>query len=73
MIDAGGGSIGIAGAARSVLMAYEEKDDQKPPQPTGYNILCGVKSNWGPKPRPMTYSLEFPIGGPASRVRWEHG
>ena len=51
-ITAGGGSIGIAGTARSGLVAARNPEDEP------RSMLASVKSNLGPKPPSLTYSLK---------------
>jgi hypothetical protein len=47
----GGGSIGIAGAARSVLLVAEDRED------SGLRVLASVKSNLSASPSSLTYRL----------------
>jgi AAA domain len=60
----GGGSIGIAGAARSVLMVGDDPDVR------GRRVLASVKSNLAPTPPSLGYRL---VGHPAgcAVVVWE--
>jgi hypothetical protein len=58
----GGGSIGITGAARSTLVVGRD------PANPSIRILASVKSNLGPPPRSLTYSLE-PVGDVA-QIGW---
>jgi hypothetical protein len=60
----GGGSIGIGGAARSVLLVAPDPNDKKS------RILATVKSNLCPTPPSVCYTLEEAPGGVAS-VLWE--
>ena len=59
----GGGSIGLAGAARSVLLVAEEPDE---PQ---LRVLAPVKSNLGPPPPSLSYRLVGADNG-AVAVEW---
>jgi hypothetical protein len=61
----GGGSIGIAGAARSVLLVAADPDEN-----TEQRVLAPVKSNLCAPAAPLRFSLE-PLGD-AVRVTW-HG
>ncbi|QEG35118.1 AAA family ATPase [Bythopirellula goksoeyrii] len=58
----GGGSIGITGAARSVLMVGQDPAD------SDSRILAPVKSNLGPEPPSLRFSIESLEG--TSRVVW---
>lgn len=58
----GGGSIGITGAARAVLMVGEDPTDSES------RILAPVKSNLGPEPPSLRFHIEST--GTTSRVRW---
>lgn len=58
----GGGSIGITGAARSVLVVAEDPDDKTK------RVLSSVKCNLAVKPPSLSYQLEACAG--ASRVVW---
>lgn len=62
----GGGSIGISGAARSVLTVGPNPNDSTT------RVLASVKSNLGPPPQTLGYDLESMVvaGCQASRVRW---
>jgi hypothetical protein len=57
----GGGSIGITGAARGVLMVGQHPFD------SDHRVLAVVKSNLGPRPASRTYSL---TGTGAARIEW---
>lgn len=61
---AGGGSIGIAGAARSVLLVAKDPDDE------GRRILAAVKSNLCRTPPSLAYRIEEDREG-RPRVAWE--
>jgi hypothetical protein len=63
----GGGSIGIAGAARSTLLVAEDRE--RP----GERVLCPGKNNLGAQASPLAFLIE--MSDPtdmdsASRVRW---
>jgi hypothetical protein len=58
----GGGSIGIIGAARSALLVGKSPDDE------GVRVLASVKSNLGPMPPALSYTIE--PAGDVSRIRW---
>lgn len=60
----GGGSIGIAGAARAVLLVARDPDDAE------RRILASVKSNLGPPPPALAYHLDGTNSGTV-RVVWE--
>jgi hypothetical protein len=62
-VTAGGGSIGIAGAARSVLLADVDPHD------LDRRVLAPVKCNLARMPPSLAYSLEE-AGNGAARVRW---
>lgn len=59
----GGGSIGIAGAARSVLLAARDPDDES------RRVLAVVKSNLAREAPSLTYQLEPALSGVA-RIIW---
>jgi hypothetical protein len=59
----GGGSIGIAGAARSVLLVASDRDDPE------LRVLASVKSNLSAPPPSLSYRL-VPEGD-VVRVAWE--
>jgi len=56
------GSIGFAAAARSVLLVAPDRDER------GLRVLAQAKSNLGPMPPSLTYTI-VPCGQ-ASRVEW---
>lgn len=58
----GGGSIGISGAARAVLVVAQDPDD------AGRRVLAAVKSNLAPLPSSLTFTLEDVRG--VARVAW---
>jgi hypothetical protein len=58
----GGGSIGISGAARAVLVVAQDPED------ASRRVLAAVKSNLAPLPPSLTFALED-LGGVA-RVAW---
>jgi hypothetical protein len=58
----GGGSIGIIGAARSALLVGRDPDDSK------RLVLASNKSNLGPMPSSLRYSLE--TQGDVARIGW---
>lgn len=60
----GGGSIGIAGAARAVLLVARDPDDAE------RRILASIKSNLGPPPPALAYHLDGTDSGTV-RVVWE--
>lgn len=60
----GGGSIGIAGAARCALLVAKDPDDE-----TG-RVLAGVKSNLGPLPASLKFRVE--AVDETARIAW-HG
>ncbi len=63
----GGGSIGIGGAARSVLLVHRE------PGSESTRILASVKSNLGKTPQSLAFTLttaEVSGAGETSRVAW---
>jgi hypothetical protein len=62
----GGGSIGIAGAARSVLLVAPH------PQDEGQRVLCRVKGNLSELPPALAFSLENASPYAVPRVEW-HG
>ncbi len=62
----GGGSIGIAGAARSVLMATDEKDSE-----SGKKLLSRVKCNLGPPVDSAVFRLVRDAGLAHCRVVWD--
>ncbi len=63
---AGGGSIGIAGAARSVLLVARDPDDRE------RRIVAAVKSNLCPEPPSLAYRIESDrVGRPW--IAWEAG
>jgi AAA domain-containing protein len=59
----GGGSIGIAAAARSVLLAARDPDDDS------RRVLASVKSNLGPSPASLSYDVQGGLNG-AARIVW---
>jgi hypothetical protein len=63
---AGGGSIGIGGAARSVIRLDTDPDDDQ------YHIMSSVKMNLTKKPRSRRYEIEEPEGEQHVRIEW-HG
>ncbi|MGI8497586.1 MAG: AAA family ATPase [Gemmatimonadaceae bacterium] len=62
-ITAGGGSIGIAGAARCVLGAYKHPEDES------RRILAVVKNNLAPTAASLEYAIEADGKG-SSRIGW---
>ncbi len=58
----GGGSIGIIGAARSGLLVARDPDDDS------RRVLASIKSNLGPAPPSLTFSIETVDGVP--RISW---
>jgi hypothetical protein len=58
----GGGSIGILGACRSALIVGRHPDQQ------GVMVVASNKSNLGPRPRSLTYTID-PVGDVA-RIAW---
>lgn len=58
----GGGSIGIIGAARSGLLVGTDPDDDS------CNVLASSKSNLGPRPTSLRYSVVE--AGASSRIEW---
>ncbi len=58
----GGGSIGITGAARSALLVGTDPEDRN------VKLLASVKSNLGPMPKSLIYSLE--TVGDVARISW---
>lgn len=62
-IYAGGGSIGIAGAARAVLAVHTDPEDPS------RRILAVAKNNLAKFPRSLRYTLEDTGTGPA-RIQW---
>ncbi|MEQ8717165.1 MAG: AAA family ATPase [Acidimicrobiales bacterium] len=60
----GGGSIGIAGAARSVLVAGDHPDD------AGLRVLASVKSNLAERPPALGYRLVPVDEHGCSRIEW---
>jgi hypothetical protein len=58
----GGGSIGIVGAARSAIVVGRDPDDST------ILVVASGKSNLGPAPKSLTYSL-IPVGNVA-RIGW---
>jgi putative DNA primase/helicase len=61
---AGGGSIGISGAARSVLLVGKDPDDES------RRIVAAVKSNLCPSPPSLAYRIETDGDG-RPRIVWE--
>jgi hypothetical protein len=62
----GGGSIAFTGAARSVLLAARDPDDE-----TGArHVLAATKSNLGKKPPALAYHIEEADNG-SSRIVWD--
>jgi hypothetical protein len=61
---AGGGSIGIIGAARAAYVAARDLDD-----PTR-RVLAVVKANLGPEPASLAYRLVSAEGTDVARVEW---
>jgi hypothetical protein len=59
----GGGSIGIIGAARSALVLGRDPDDETA------RVLAANKTNLGPMPRSLAFTLE-PAGGGVTRLAW---
>ncbi len=59
----GGGSIGIIGAARIGLLVAQDPENED------RRVLAVAKSNLGPKPKSLAYSLE-PVGE-YTRIKWE--
>ncbi len=60
----GGGSIGIIGAARSGLLVARDPEDENA------RILASIKSNLGPPPRSLRFTLENHPGYGCGRVDW---
>jgi putative DNA primase/helicase len=60
----GGGSIGIAGAARSVLLVARDPDE-----PIASRVLASVKSNLTAPPSSLRFSVEEAVNG-AARIEW---
>jgi hypothetical protein len=58
----GGGSIGIAGAARSALLVGRHPTD------SALGVLAGNKCNLGPMPRSLTFRIE--AARDVSRIAW---
>jgi hypothetical protein len=58
----GGGSIGITGAARSALVVGRDPSNPR------VRVLAAAKSNLGPEPRSLIYSLE--PEGDVARIGW---
>jgi hypothetical protein len=58
----GGGSIGIVGAARSGILVGVHPDRKE------VRVMASTKSNLGPVPRSLTFTLES--AGDAARVAW---
>lgn len=63
-IEAGGGSIGFAGLARSVLLVARDPEDER------RVVLAVTKCNIAEKAPSLIYSLEQ-TGNDTARVRWE--
>ncbi len=61
----GGGSIGIAGAARSVLLVAKDSKDE------GLCHLAPIKSNLGPRAPTLGYRVVAPDGVPV--IKWQAG
>jgi len=64
-INSGGGSVGIGGAARSVILL-----DRDPTDDTRL-VLASVKSNLGPAPPSLRLRIVHGGEGGAGRVQWE--
>lgn len=65
----GGGSIGIGGAARSVVLVHED------PGNPDLRVMASVKSNLSRPPQSLSFgleSVELPESGETSKVTW-HG
>lgn len=60
-IHRGGGSIGIGGAARCVLLVAEDPDDSE------RRVLASIKCNLAPRPD----ALCFRVAGEPARLSWE--
>lgn len=63
-IAAGGGSVGIGGAARSVLLVGQDPADRE-----NKRVLASVKCNLGPPPPSLAFQIEQHESG-APIVRW---
>lgn len=62
----GGGSIGISGAARSVLLVAKDPEDED------RRVLASVKSNLGPPPGSLAFRLQS-TGSGVAKIAWEPG
>jgi len=58
----GGGSIGIGGAARSNVLLAADPNDAK------VRVLAGVKSNYGPLPGSLSFTIKITDGQP--HIEW---
>lgn len=65
-IYAGGGSMGMAGAARSVILVAAETTDG---QNTGRNIFASAKSNLSAPPPSLAYRIQDASG--VSKIVWD--
>ena len=65
LLDRGGGSIGIVGAARAGLLVAPDPDD------VDRRVLASVKSNLGPRPDSLAYRLVDANQLGVARVQWE--
>lgn len=63
-VAAGGGSIGIGGAARSVLLVGQDPADRD-----SKRVLASVKCNLAPTPPSLSFTIESAEGG-VGRIRW---
>lgn len=63
----GGGSIGLTGAARSVLMVATDPNDPET------RVLAGVKMNLSAMPESLTFKLLWDDENQAIYVYWGHG
>jgi hypothetical protein len=61
----GGGSIGISGAARSVLLVAKHPDDEN------RRVLAHVKCNLAPLAPALSFHLRSDEEGAAARIAWE--
>ena len=67
---AGGGSIGIVGAARVGLLVAFDPDDQAPPNERR-RLLAVSKCNIAPKAPTMAYRIVQDAGALVARISWE--
>jgi hypothetical protein len=63
-VAAGGGSIGIGGAARSVLLIGQDPADRE-----NKRVLASVKCNLAPTPPSLSFVIESADGG-VGRIKW---